>query len=111
MKIILMLTLVTLTTWSSNAQPNLARPTTNYDAATWKTVLLDNMDELSLPAPPDAARTRLEVHELQKRMAAVNDAKRLAIRYWNAGAPAYRWNQQLPAFIQQKPDVQLRMPG
>src|SRR5687767_5040046 len=104
MKMLIVLTFVTFTTWVSNAQTKLALPTTNYEAATWKTVLLDNIHELSVAAPPDAANTKLEMRELQKRMAAVNDDKRTVITYWDAGAPAYRWNQQLPGFIQQKPD-------
>jgi membrane-associated phospholipid phosphatase len=62
-------------------------------AGTWKTWVLASATEIRVPAPPDAAATAAEVALLQK-LAAGRDAATLdRIRYWDAGSPAYRWNE------------------
>jgi membrane-associated phospholipid phosphatase len=46
-----------------------------------------------LPAPPDKAATRAEIAELEA-LAAQRDPVALdRIGYWDAGSPAYRWNE------------------
>ncbi|WP_158639170.1 phosphatase PAP2 family protein [Elioraea rosea] len=63
------------------------------DVARWPTWIIASPSELRLPAPPDEAATRGELEEL-RRLAARRDAAMLArIRHWDAGGPAYRWNE------------------
>lgn len=111
MKTFVILTTALLFLQGAQAQTKGTKPTVNYEAATWKTWLIDTGKEPSIPPPPPAAGTKLELQELRQTMAGVDAVKRAAIKYWDAGAPAYRWNQILPGFVHQKPDVQLRMPG
>jgi membrane-associated phospholipid phosphatase len=62
-------------------------------AGTWKTWMLTSGSELRLSRPPDRTTTKAEVAALEA-MEAKRDADALAlIAYWNAGDPAYRWNQ------------------
>ena len=62
-------------------------------AGTWKTWVIASATEIRVPAPPDTAATAAELAELQ-RLAAARDAATLErIRYWDAGSPAYRWNE------------------
>lgn len=59
---------------------------------TWKTWLLASGSEMRLP-PPQRAAVEAETREL-KALAARRDAQTLEqIRFWDAGAPAYRWNE------------------
>ncbi len=85
--------------------------TAGYEAANWKIWLLDNPQQITIVAPPTAVQTKAELQTLKKGMTQLDEKKIQAIKYWDAGAPAYRWNQVLPGFINQKQDVQLRMPG
>jgi membrane-associated phospholipid phosphatase len=43
-------------------------------------------------------------------MARLDEKKMEQIKYWDAGAPAYRWNQIVLGLADQKPEVLLRMP-
>jgi membrane-associated phospholipid phosphatase len=62
------------------------------NAGSWKTWLLSTGDQFRPAAPPDEATTQTELDELQA-LATERDAAALdLIAYWNAGAPAYRWN-------------------
>ena len=62
-------------------------------AGSWHTWVLSSGSQIIPPAPPDKKETQDEINvlrQLQKqRDAAVMDR----IRYWNSGAPAYRWNE------------------
>ncbi len=91
----------------------------NYEAANWKPWLLDNPQLLTIVAPPNVDQTKAELQLIKQQIkyfdAGPNDpvgrAKKMeAIKYWDAGAPAYRWNQITPKLIDQKPEVMLRMP-
>lgn len=63
------------------------------DAGAWKTWLLRSGSDLRLGPPPANLHTRREM-EILTELAGRRDADALAqIQYWNAGAPAYRWNQ------------------
>lgn len=63
------------------------------NAGTWKTWVLTSGSELRRAPPPDRAATEVEISAL-KAMEAKRDAAGLAlIAYWNAGDPAFRWNQ------------------
>ena len=62
-------------------------------AGTWKTWVLPSGSELRLPAPPDAETTKAELAEI-RALAVKRDAAAVArISYWDAGSPAYRWNE------------------
>lgn len=117
-QIILTMTIVLAAT-GAIAQMNAALKTSNYEAvyapgyeaANWKTWLLDDPQQITIAAPPTAAQTKAELQILKQGIPRLDDKKIQAIKYWNAGAPAYRWNQVLPGFVSQKQDVLLRMPG
>jgi membrane-associated phospholipid phosphatase len=105
----LLLPLAATMAWSQTSQPSLRL---QHEAAQWKTMLLEKEASPSLPAPPSPAKTREELHTVRKAMSAADEKKRSAMRYWNAGAPAYRWNQIAPKLASwNKPDVVLRTPS
>jgi hypothetical protein len=64
-----------------------------YPIAQWKTFVLSEATEISLPAPPGKDQTAMELAEVKKKMSAVDEKIRREIFYWDAGAPAYRWNE------------------
>ncbi len=66
---------------------------TSLPVAQWKTFVLSDATEISLPAPPGRDQTALELAEVKKKMSAVDEKIRRQIFYWDAGAPAYRWNE------------------
>lgn len=83
----------------------------NYEAANWKVWLLDNPQEITIGAPPGKSASKAELRLIKERMAGLDEIKLAEIRYWNAGAPAYRWNQIAGKLFPQKYDKKLRMPG
>jgi hypothetical protein len=60
-------------------------------AGTWKTWVLASGRELRLPAPPDAGRTANELQWLRGFMSQNNQQSIDQIKFWDAGAPPYRW--------------------
>jgi hypothetical protein len=60
-------------------------------AGTWKTWVLTSGSELRLGPPPGTADTRDEIAWLKQFMAGADAAAREQVRYWDAGAPPYRW--------------------
>jgi membrane-associated phospholipid phosphatase len=82
----------------------------NYEAANWKTWLLDNPQQIAIAAPPAIAQTKAEIQLIKQQMSKLDEKKLAEIKYWNAGAPSYRWNQIAPKLIDQKPETMLRMP-
>jgi membrane-associated phospholipid phosphatase len=93
------------------AQDNASHAPANYKAANWKLWLLDNPGQITVSPPPGNAESKNELQLLKQRMSSVDEKKLTEIKYWDAGAPAYRWNQILPQFVELKPAVMLRMPG
>lgn len=93
------------------AQINASRQSANYEAANWKTWLLDNPEQITIAAPPNATISKTELQSIKQRMGKVDEKQLREIKYWNAGAPAYRWNQILPELAAQKFEVMLRMPS
>ncbi|RYU93177.1 phosphatase PAP2 family protein [Emticicia agri] len=81
----------------------------SYAAANWKLWQLANPQQIRIAAPP--AKPKTEIQTIKQAMSAVNDKKRENIRYWNAGAPAYRWNQIIINMVDEYPESQLRIPG
>jgi membrane-associated phospholipid phosphatase len=83
----------------------------NYEAANWPTWLLEKARPITIGAPPTAAAAKAELRALKQGMGKVDEKKMTAIKYWDAGAPAYRWNQIVPALLARKFEVALRMPA
>ncbi|HMJ46012.1 MAG TPA: phosphatase PAP2 family protein [Ferruginibacter sp.] len=83
----------------------------NYEAASWKTKLLDNPGQITITAPPSAAQSKAELQTIRQAMAKTDEKKNEQIKYWNAGAPSYRWNQiMLKVISWNNPDLILRTP-
>jgi membrane-associated phospholipid phosphatase len=61
------------------------------DAGTWQTWLLESADQFPIAAPP--SDNAAEIAQLKAMVARRDDAALQQIAYWNAGPPAYRWNQ------------------
>lgn len=102
MKKIILSILITITALAVAAQ--------NYEAANWKIWLLDNPDQITIAAPPTAAQTKTELQSVKQGMQKLDEKKRAAIIYWNAGAPSYRWNQVASKLVDQDQKVLLRIP-
>jgi membrane-associated phospholipid phosphatase len=60
-------------------------------AGTWMTYVLGSGSELNVPAPPNARATAEEIAWLKTLPDDRDPIVRDQIRYWDAGAPAYRW--------------------
>jgi len=107
MKQIILSVVISLAVFVATAQnPKSA----NYEAANWKTILLDSTQKITITAPPDAAKSKAELQIIKQEMNKVDEKKLAEIKYWDAGAPSYRWNQIAPKLIDQKPEVMLRIP-
>src|ERR1051326_5801587 len=111
MKQIILSMVFTLTVMVATAQTNLPRQTANYEAATWKTWLLDKQQQIMIVARPLTAQSKIELQSIKQGMGKLDEKKLTAIKYWDAGAPSYRWNQIILGLIDLKPEIQLRMPG
>lgn len=73
--------------------PAAAAEQVEPNAGTWKGWLLTSGDQFRPTPPPDDAATTAELDELMA-MASERDAAAIdTIAFWNAGAPAYRWNE------------------
>lgn len=94
----------------SEAQIAAQKQNTGYEAATWKTWLLDSTKIKSIPPPP-LSQSRSELRSIKERIGKLDEKQLDEITYWNAGAPSYRWNQIVIKLLEQKFDVQLRMPA
>src|SRR5713101_4864463 len=63
------------------------------NAGEWKTWVLTSGSQLRLPAPPGSHESKEEIEVLEK-LAEQRDAAALdLIKFWDAGAPSYQWNQ------------------
>jgi membrane-associated phospholipid phosphatase len=63
-------------------------------AATYlKTWVLTDAGEIKVPPPPNKEQTEKETVELKEKIAKRNDKILHQIQYWDAGSPAYRWNE------------------
>jgi membrane-associated phospholipid phosphatase len=111
MKQIIFSIAVILSSIVGNAQVSKQQGQVNYEAANWKTWLLDSVQQIKIPAPPTAAQSQAELKSVKQHIHDVDEKKSAAIKYWDAGAPSYRWNQIVIDLLNQKFDVQLRMPA
>ena len=111
MKKFTLFNLATLVSIASIAQTGAGHLSINYEAANWKIWLLDNPQQITIAAPPMAVASRSELQSLKQEMGKLDEKKLAEIKYWNAGAPSYRWNQIVLGLISQKQEVLLRMPA
>jgi membrane-associated phospholipid phosphatase len=100
-----------LTAIIATAQTMASHPSSGYEAANWKTWLLDNPQQIKISAPPTAAQSKTELQVMKQEMVKPDENRLAQIRYWDAGAPAYRWNQVITKLVSANPLVQLRMPA
>ena len=85
--------LLALAACASTTPPHTASRPVEPHAGTWKTWVVTPATEPRVPAPPDASATAAELQGMQS-LAARRDAATLErMRYWDAGSPAYRWNE------------------
>jgi membrane-associated phospholipid phosphatase len=110
MKRLIFSTMIMLVAAAATGQVGGPRQSANYEAANWKTVALTPY-EISISAPPGNAQSKAELKSVRQRISQVDENKLKEIKYWDAGAPAYRWNQIVPMLLQRRPDVMLRLPS
>lgn len=101
---------MTLTALVVKAQMAVPRLSANYEAATWQTKLLDNPQQITVGAPPNVAQSKVELQTIKQGMAKLDKRKLEAIKYWDSGAPAYRWNQIAGKLSDQNQAVLMRIP-
>jgi membrane-associated phospholipid phosphatase len=84
-----------LLTGIASPRAQLASPTDNNDrdVGKWRTWVLSSGSEFRLPPPPDETASRIELQRLRGMIASRDPALRDRILWWDAVAPAYRWNQ------------------
>ena len=58
MKQIILPVVIMLATIVATAQTNSKSPSANYEAANWKTRLLDNPGQITITAPPTVAQSK-----------------------------------------------------
>jgi membrane-associated phospholipid phosphatase len=63
------------------------------DAESWHTWAISEIASFRLPEPPQGLRALAEAAQLEAMSAQRDQAAMDLIRYWDAGAPAYRWIQ------------------
>ncbi len=111
MKHVILSLAITLTAIVATAQMDVSHHSANYEAASWNTWLLDNPQQIRIAAAPSVAQSKAELQTIKQRINNLDEKKLAAIKYWDAGAPSYRWNQIVIQLLAQKFDVQLRMPA
>lgn len=111
MKRIILSTVAALVSIIAIAQPAVRNQPVNYEAAGWKTLLLDSLQQITIAAPPAAAQSKTELASIKQAMGKLDAKKAEQIKYWDAGAPAYRWNQIISQLVAQKPELMLRIPA
>ncbi len=100
-----------LSAFTAIAQTTVSKQIVNYEAASWKLWMLDNPQQSIINKPPNTAQSKVELQLMQSRIKKLDENKLAKITYWNAGAPAYRWNEIAPKLIEQQPQTLLRMPA
>ena len=111
MKKIILPVVALLSAMITIAQTNVVKQSVNYEAANWKPKLLDNPQQITIVAPPTATQSKLELKSIKKSLTNLDEKKLAEIKYWDAGAPSYRWNQITTRVINwNNPDLILRTP-
>ena len=73
MKQIILSMVIILTGTFATAQINVSRQSANYEAAGWKTFLLDNPQQIAIVAPPAAAQSKAELQSVKQRVAKLDE--------------------------------------
>jgi membrane-associated phospholipid phosphatase len=55
--------------------------------------VVSDISQVNVPAPPDKAQTQKELSEIKAKIAERDEKMLHRIQYWDAGSPAYRWNE------------------
>ena len=110
MKQIILSIFIAFTAMVATAQMKEPRKTVNYDAANWNTRLIDNSKQIIVLPPPTAPQSQAELKSIRKELGNLDEKKLQENKYWNSGAPSYRWNQITPKLLNQKPELMLRFP-
>src|SRR4051794_35764182 len=75
-------------------------PQVEPTAGKWRTWIISSGGEFRVPPPPDRESTRGELDWLRTATAAAASSPAAEqIRYWDAGAPAYRWMEMMESRI------------
>lgn len=64
-------------------------------AGKWKTWMIPSGQAYRVPPPPGPAATRVELQWLRQTTGNLDPTAVEQVRYWDAGAPAYRWMDML----------------
>jgi len=112
MKKIVLSIFVMFTAIIAIGQSNAINQFSNYEAANWKLWLLHAPGKITIGAPPNAAETKAELQIVKQAISKLDEKKLSAIKYWDAGAPAYRWSQIASKLVSwDQVDVVLRTPS
>ena len=87
MKKILIALACTFTIATAMGQTGICHPLASYEAAGWKTWLIDE-SQVSIPPAPTTAQTKSELQSLKKKLHNPDEKASAEIAYWNAGAPS-----------------------
>jgi hypothetical protein len=81
-----------LVVWAAgSATPQPVEP----QAGNWKTFVMSSGRHFRVPPPPGEAETRAELAWVRAASTDPDPQIEPQIRYWDAGAPAYRWIDML----------------
>ena len=69
------------------------------NAGNWKTWISSLGKDYLVPPPPGAAATRAELRAMADIMSGHDAQVQQQIEFWNAGAPSYRWVDNINARI------------
>src|SRR5688572_3194296 len=58
-----------------------------------KTWVLNDAGQIKVPPPPNKEQTQKEIAVIKDKIDKRNEKILYQIQYWDAGAPAYRWNE------------------
>ena len=58
-----------------------------------KTWVLNDAGQIKVPAPPNKEQTQKEIAAIKEKIAKRNEKNLHQVQYWDAGSPAYRWNE------------------
>lgn len=73
MKQFILSIVITLTTIIAMAQMDVSRRSANYEAASWKTKLADNPQQITIAPPPGAAQSKAELQTIKQGMAKLDE--------------------------------------
>ena len=69
------------------------------NAGNWKTWVIPSGKDYLVPPPPGAAATRAELRAMADIMSGHDAQVQQQIEFWNAGAPSYRWVDNINARV------------